>query len=260
MSSIQPIENDGNVVQAPEEMNGDINGIRTGSRAQSESNVLHRSLHHLPHKVIAAEGLYLTLSNGQTILDATGGAAVSCLGHNHPRIKAVIAAQMDVVSYCHSLFFSTQAAEDLAKELCAGTGGLMTKAYIVCSGSEAMEAAMKLARQYYVEIGEPKRTRFIARKESYHGTTLGALAMSGHVGRRALYEPMLLENVSRVSACNAYRGMLEGETNEQYVERLKVELDEEFQRLGSETVCAFVAEPVVGAVSDGLSSILRYRN
>lgn len=213
------------------------------------SAVLHRNLHHEPHKVVGAKGLYMQLSNGQTILDATGGAAVSCLGHGNERIKAAIVKQADVVSYCHSLFYSTQAAEDLATALCDSTGWVMRKAYIVCSGSEAMEAAVKLARQYFVERGEPQRIRFIARKESYHGTTLGGLAVGGHVGRRAIYEPLLMENVSRVSACNAYRGIKEGETEEEYVERLKEELDQEFQRVGPDTVCAFVAEPVVGAVS-----------
>lgn len=118
------------------------------------------------------------------------------------------------------------------------------------AGSEAIEAAMKLARQYHLEISppQPQRTKFIARKESYHGTTLGSLSLGGHVSRRALFEPMLLENISRVSACNAYRGKADGEGDEEYVARLATELDEEFQRLGPDTVCAFVAEPVVGAV------------
>lgn len=119
-----------------------------------------------------------------------------------------------------------------------------------CAGSEAIEAAMKLARQYHLEISpsQPQRTKFIARKESYHGTTLGSLSLGGHVSRRALFEPMLLENISRVSACNAYRGKADGEGDEEYVARLATELDGEFQRLGPDTVCAFVAEPVVGAV------------
>ncbi len=118
-------------------------------------------------------------------------------------------------------------------------------------GSEAMESAIKMARQYFLEISPPQRsrTRFIARKESYHGNTLGALAMSGHLVRRELYEPVLTENVSHVSACNAYRGMLPGEPVNAYVDRLAQELEDEFQRVGPETVCAFVAEPVVGAVS-----------
>lgn len=122
-----------------------------------------------------------------------------------------------------------------------------------------MEAAMKLARQFYLEQSppQPNRTHFIARKESYHGTTLGSLSMGGHVARRAIYEPMLLDNISHVSACNAYRGVHEGESTEEYVERLAKELDEEFVRVGGERVCAFVAEPVVGAVNAHSHSFLK---
>ena len=124
-----------------------------------------------------------------------------------------------------------------------------------------MEAAMKLARQYFVEspIHQPSRTKFIARRESYHGTTLGSLALSGHVSRRAPFEPMLMNNITRVSACNEYRGMLEGQTVEEYVGRLAQELDDEFIRQGPETVCAFVAEPVVGAVSHGIICLISAR-
>jgi len=110
---------------------------------------------------------------------------------------------------------------------------------------------MKLARQYFLEKQnpEPRRFRFIARRQSYHGITLGALSLGGHVHRRQPFEPLLLDNVSHVSPCYTYRGKLPGETDDQYVERLAQELDAEFQRVGPDTVCAFVAEPVVGAVS-----------
>ncbi|KAK6216899.1 putative aminotransferase class-III [Colletotrichum tabaci] len=133
--------------------------------------------------------------------------------------------------------------------LIQGTGGAMSKAYFMCSGSEAMESAMKLARQYYMELSpqQPKRVNFIAREGSYHGTTLGSLSMSGHVARRSLFLDLLLPNIARVSACNAYRGMTEGQTTEEYVAQLADELDRKFQELGPDTVCAFVAEPVVGA-------------
>lgn len=215
-----------------------------------KSNILHRSLTSDPLKVVSAQGNYLHLSNGQKILDATGGAAVSCLGHGDSRVAAAIAKQQAEVSYCHSLFYTTSASEALGKILIEGTEGKMAKAFIVSSGSEAMEAAMKMARQYFLELKPSQnRWRFIARKESYHGTTLGSLSMGGHVARRALFQPLLLDNISRVAPCNAYRFLLDGETEEKYVERLASELDEEFQRVGPETVCAFVAEPIVGAVS-----------
>ncbi|GME31660.1 Aminotransferase [Neofusicoccum parvum] len=217
--------------------------------AANSSGILHRNLKQLPLKVVGAAGNYITLSNGQRILDATGGAAVSCLGHGDPRVKAAVMRQMDETAYCHSLFFSTAAAEALGKELIKSTNGEMAKAFIVSSGSEAIEAAMKLARQYFLEVSpsQPGRTRFIARKESYHGTTLGSLSLGGHAGRRALFEPILLQNISHVSACNAYRGRKAGESDEEYVAKLAKELDDEFQRVGPESVCAFVAEPVVGA-------------
>ena len=137
----------------------------------------------------------------------------------------------------------------------------MARAYIVSSGSEAMEAALKLARQYFLELPEPQplRTRFIARRESYHGTTLGALSVGGHVGRKEKFMPILMGDgmVSHVSACNAYRGMRAGETEEEYGKRLAGELDEEFEKIGGEKVCAFVAEPVVGAVSSPPPLILQ---
>lgn len=140
-----------------------------------ESKVLHRSLKEQPEKVVKANGSYLYLENGQKILDATGGAAVACLGHNQPEVKEAITAQMNKFSCCHSLFFSSDVGEDLCRFLVDSTNGHMSKAFIVSSGSEAMEAAAKMARQYFLELSpsQPKRHRFIARKESYHGTTLG---------------------------------------------------------------------------------------
>ncbi|KAI9880262.1 MAG: hypothetical protein M1830_004607 [Pleopsidium flavum] len=239
--SLQTIVNDGNVVY----------NAMASDHAPSGSAMLHRNLKEEPHKVISAQGNYLTLDNGQRVLDATGGAAVACLGHGNDRVKKAIAAQMDEVSYCHSLFFGSTSGEGLARELIDSTHDHMSKAFIVSSGSEAMEAAMKLARQYFLELSppQPHRTRFIARKESYHGTTLGALSMSGHLARRGLFEPLLLpgNTISRVSACNAYRGLNIGESTPAYVARLAEELDAEFQRVGPSSVCAFVAEPVVGA-------------
>ncbi|KAJ0382379.1 hypothetical protein COL922a_012699 [Colletotrichum nupharicola] len=214
----------------------------------NKSAVLHRSLKAAPPQVVSANGKYLTFSNGQTILDTTCGAAVACIGSNNERVKKAMIAQLDKFAYCNSMFFGHPIGEELADELIRGTDDLMSKAYIMCSGSEAMDAAMKMARQYFVEIGQPQRVKFIARENSYHGTTLGSLSMGGHVARRSLFTDMLLPNIGRVSPCNAYRGMTEGQTVEQYVEQLADELDHKFQEVGPETVCAFVAEPVVGAI------------
>ncbi|KPM40348.1 putative aminotransferase [Neonectria ditissima] len=213
------------------------------------SALLHRTLKSVPLQVVSTNGNYITFSNGHTMLDTTCGAAVACIGYKNKRVKQAMIDQIDKFSYCNSMFFSHPVGEQLAAELVGGTGGAMSKAYIMSSGSEAMEAAMKMARQYYMETSpkQPRRIKFIAREGSYHGTTLGALSMSGHVARRSLFVDMLLPNIARVSACNAYRGMGKGQTVEQYVETLADELDCKFQELGPETVCAFVAEPVVGA-------------
>ncbi|OHF00640.1 aminotransferase class-III [Colletotrichum orchidophilum] len=213
------------------------------------SAVLHRSLKSAPPHVVSANGKYLTFSNGQTILDSTCGAAVACIGSNNERVKKAMVEQIDKFAYCNSMFFGHEIGEELANELIAGTDGAMSKAYIMCSGSEAMESAMKMARQYFMELSpqQSKRVNFIAREGSYHGTTLGSLSMSGHVARRSLFLDMLLPNISRVSACNPYRGMREGQSVEEYVAQLADELDRKFQELGPHTVCAFVAEPVVGA-------------
>ncbi|KIW05689.1 uncharacterized protein PV09_03551 [Verruconis gallopava] len=217
--------------------------------ALTTSSVLLPQLRQRIPKVVSAHGNYLVTDEGLEILDATGGAAVACLGHNNPRVKAAMVAQLDNLTYCYSQFFTTPPVEKLSKLLTDSTGGLMSRVFIVSSGTEAVEAAIKMARQYFTELPEPQmqRTRFIARKQSYHGNTLGALGTGGHPARRALYEPILSTNVSHVSACYPYREMKESESNEQYVARLAQELEDEFQRVGPDTVCAFIAETVSGA-------------
>lgn len=216
----------------------------------SRSALLHRNTRFIPKKAIGGKGSYLFLEDGQRVLDSTGGAAVSCLGHGNDKINAAVINQIKQLSYCHTAFFGTQVSEDLAQFLVASTGGKLSKLYVVSSGSEAVEAALKLARQYYLELPtpQPKRTRFIARLPSYHGITLGALSVGGHVSRREPFEPLLGQNTSHVSPCFAYRGKKEHESDADYVARLAAELDAEFQRVGPENVCAFIAEPVVGAV------------
>ncbi|KAK7419371.1 hypothetical protein QQX98_003323 [Neonectria punicea] len=213
------------------------------------SAVLHRSVKSAPMQVVSADDKRLTFSNGHEIIDTTCGAAVACIGYNNKRVKKAMVEQIDKFAYCNSMFFGHPVGEALAAELINGTNGVMSKVYIMSSGSEAMESAMKMARQYYMELSpkQDKRINFIAREGSYHGTTLGSLSMSGHVARRSLFQDMLLPNIHRVSACNAYRGMKEGQTTEAYVQQLADELDQKFQEIGQDTVCAFVAEPVVGA-------------
>ena len=214
----------------------------------SESSVFHRDLSSDLPVVVAADGNVLIDASGRRYLDACGGAAVSCLGHDHPSVREAIKNQVDQLAFAHTGSFTNQPAEDLAAHLVArapnGTGA--GRVMYLGSGSEAMEAALKLARQYCIENGEPKRSKIIARKPSYHGNTLGALATGGHAGRRAPFSPLLIE-VNHIDAPYPYRLQHDGESEADFATRMANLLDDEIQRLGPETVMAFVAEPVVGA-------------
>lgn len=217
--------------------------------AVRNSRVLHRSLRETPPIAIGGEGVWLIAEDGHRVLDASGGAAVSCLGHQHPRILEAMARQMSKLAYAHTAFFSSEPAEALADHLVGSEPGGLSYAYFVCGGSEAIEAAIKLARQYFVESGQPQRQRFIARRQSYHGNTLGALAAGGNAWRRAPYAPLLSSAFSHVTPAFAYHEKRDDESESDFVARLAAELETEFQRLGPNTVAAFVAEPVVGATA-----------
>ncbi|KAK4939813.1 hypothetical protein LTR10_019986 [Elasticomyces elasticus] len=220
----------------------------TTSPLSNVSSVLHTKISRKPATVVKSQGSFLYTSDGAKIFDATCGAAVTCIGHNDQRVRKAIVEQLDKVAYIYSPFFTTEAAEQLATELTASTGGKMSKVFIVSSGTEAVEAALKMARQYFTELPQPQwqRTKFIARKQSYHGNTLGSLSVGFHPGRRAVYESILAQNVSHVSPCYPYRGMRSGESDQAYVARLAQELEDKFQELGPDTVCAFVAETTAG--------------
>ncbi|KAJ6127302.1 Pyridoxal phosphate-dependent transferase major region subdomain 2 [Penicillium sp. IBT 18751x] len=217
--------------------------------SQGQSGVLYHQIRHRPLNIVGSRGSYLITEDGMEILDATCGAAVSCLGHSDKRVQEAIMEQLQKVPYCYSMFFTNSAAENLSKILVDSTGGKMTRAFIVSSGTEAVEAALKMAVQYFMELPtpQPQRANFISRKQSYHGNTLGSLSVGHHVGRRALYEKVLAKNTGHVAPCYPYRGMRSDENIESYVARLAQELEEEFQRLGPDTVCAFVAETMAGA-------------
>ena len=222
------------------------------------SRVLHRTVTFEPDLAVSGQGLLLTMADGRTVIDASGGAAVACLGHGNARVAAAIGAQAATLAYAHSGFFTSEAAEALAEILVGHEPGGLSHAFFVSSGSEAMEAALKLARQYHVERGQTHRTHVIARRQSYHGNTLGALAASGHLARRAPYEAILAPGFSHVSPCFDYHGRSEAETVEHYVARLAAELEAEFQRIGPQRVIAFCAEPVVGAAAGCVPALPGY--
>ena len=217
-----------------------------------ETHILHRQLRGNYPVAVSAQGCWITDSAGKKYLDASGGAAVSCLGHGHPDVLAAMHAQIDRIAYAHTSFFSTEVAERLADTLIASAPSGTSHAYLVSGGSEAIEAALKLARQYFVEKGEPQRARFIARRNSYHGNTLGALAVGGNQWRRRQFAPLLID-VEHVSSTYAYRDQRDDESAEQYGERLAQELQATVERIGGENVIAFVAETVGGATSGALT-------
>ncbi len=221
------------------------------------TRVFHRSLGRRFPVAVSGNGAWLHDADGKAYLDASGGAAVSCLGHGHPDVLAAMHAQIDRLAYAHTSFFTTEAAEALGETLVAGAPPGIGSAYFVSGGSEAVEAALKMARQYFVEIGQPERRHFIARRQSYHGNTLGALAVGGNEWRRAQFAPLLID-VAHVSPCYEYRDRRPGEAAEAYGRRLVDELAAEIERLGPRNVIAFIAETVGGATSGALTAVPGY--
>lgn len=217
--------------------------------------------HRMPKKslpvAVAGDGIEIIDSAGKRYIDASGGAAVSCLGHSHRRVVEAIERQARQLAYAHTSFFTTEVAEALAERLVSTAPSGIGHAYFVSGGSEAMEAALKLARQYFVEIGEPERKHFIARRQSYHGNTLGALAIGGNAWRREPFLPLLID-AHHVSPCYAYRDRLPGESDEAYAQRLADELENKILELGADTVAAFVAETVVGATMGAVPPVAGY--
>ncbi|TVU70759.1 aspartate aminotransferase family protein [Cobetia crustatorum] len=221
------------------------------------SHVFHRHLNQDYPTAVKGDGPYLIDSQGRRYLDASGGAAVSCLGHSDGDVIKAIQDQVGTMAYAHSSFFTSEPMEELADFLIDRAPEGLESVYFVSGGSEAVEAALKLARQYFIEIGQPQRKHLIARRQSYHGNTLGALATGGNAWRRQQFEPLLI-NVSHVSPCYAYREQRADETPEAMGVRLAAELEEEILRLGAENVMAFVAEPVVGATLGAVTAVPGY--
>jgi adenosylmethionine-8-amino-7-oxononanoate aminotransferase len=215
------------------------------------SHIMHRSLRHTPPLAVGAQGMRIRDSDGKFYIDACGGAAVSSLGHGHPEVLAAMRRQIDSLTYAHTAFFTSAAAEELADRLVAGAPAGLDQVYLVSGGSEAMETALKLARQVCVESGQRRRTTFIARRQSYHGNTLGALAVGGNEWRRRPFAPLLM-NVPRVAPCYEYRDRVPGQSQQEYTLGLLRELEATILATGPDQVIAFCAEPVVGATGGAI--------
>jgi adenosylmethionine-8-amino-7-oxononanoate aminotransferase len=221
------------------------------------SHVFHRDPRLKYPVAVRGEGAYLYDRDGKRYLDASGGAAVSCLGHSDPAVVTAIQRQLEKLPFAHTSFFTNEPMEALADALIARAPKSFDKVYFVSGGSEAIEAALKLARQYFVEKGEPQRAHVIGRRQSYHGNTLGALAVGGNAWRRKQFEPLLIDT-THVSPCYAYRGKQGGESDLAYGERLAKELEAEIEKLGTDKVIAFVAETVVGATLGAVPPVPGY--
>ena len=221
------------------------------------THVFHRDPRLKYPVAVRGEGPYLHDKDGKRYLDASGGAAVSCLGHSDPAVVTAIQRQLEKLPFAHTSFFTNEPMEALADALIARAPKSFDKVYFVSGGSEAMEAALKLARQYFVEKGEPQRAHVIGRRQSYHGNTLGALAVGGNAWRRKQFEPLLIK-ATHVSPCYAYRGKQPSESDAAYGERLATELEQAIKNLGEKSVIAFVAETVVGATLGAVPPVPGY--
>src|SRR6266404_5213244 len=221
------------------------------------THVLHRQINHAYPTAVSAKGIFIRDAAGKDYIDASGGAAVSCLGHSHPDVLAAMREQLDRLAYAHTSFFTTEVAEALADDLVAHAPPGIGRVFFVSGGSEAIEAALKLARQYFVERGEPQRRYIIARRQSYHGITLGALAIGGREWQRKQFAPLLIET-HHVSPVYEYRDRRAGESPQAYGERLAQELESKIEELGGENVIAFVVETVVGATLGAVPAVPGY--
>jgi adenosylmethionine-8-amino-7-oxononanoate aminotransferase len=221
------------------------------------THILHRAANGAMPVAVGGRGVELFDRDGKAYIDASGGAAVSCLGHGHPEIIAALHRQLDALAYAHTGFFTTEVAEKLADRLIEDAPAGLDHVYLVSGGSEAIEAALKMARQYFVEKGETQRRHIIARRQSYHGNTLGALAAGGNEWRRAQFQPLLIET-HHIDPCYAYRFKEDGESDEAYAARAAQSLEDKILALGPDQVIAFVAETVVGATAGAVPPVADY--
>jgi adenosylmethionine-8-amino-7-oxononanoate aminotransferase len=221
------------------------------------TRILHRQIHAEFPTAVSGKGIEVVDAEGRRYIDASGGAAVSCLGHGHPAVIAALHAQLDRMPYAHTSFFTSEVAERLADRLVEDAPAGLSHVYFTSGGSESVEAALKMARQYFVEAGQPQRRHVIARRQSYHGNTLGALATGGNEWRRAPFRPLLIET-HHIDPCFAYRLQEPGESDEDYAARAAQALEDKILELGPETVAAFVAETVVGATMGAVPPVADY--
>ncbi|MBZ5788971.1 aspartate aminotransferase family protein [Burkholderia contaminans] len=207
-------------------------------------HLFYQSAVQLP-TVARAEGIYAWDTDGKRHIDACSGAIVAQLGHGHPAIRDAMLAQLDKVAFAYRTQFENQPAVDLAEKLVELAGGRFDRVFFSSGGSESVESALKLARQYWVCSGEPERSVFIARQPSYHGSTMGALAMTSYTPLTRPFEPMI-QLYPKVASPTQYR-VPPGKSAEEHALDCADELDAAIREVGAGRVAAFVAEPIGGA-------------
>lgn len=221
------------------------------------SALFHRSLEKTYPTATSGSGVHLITSSGQKILDGSSGAAVSCLGHGNQEVIDSICAQARSLAFAHSSFFTSDPAEELGRLILDRSDGAFKKVLFLTSGSEAVESALKVARQYHVYKGETQRVNFIGRTHSYHGNTLGALAAGNNPVRRAVFGDILSPTFHHVSRC-FYQQDGAGLTENEYEDKLLAELEAKIHELGPKTVAAVILEPVVGATTGSVPATKTY--
>ena len=224
----------------------------------NQSRVFYRSFKQTMPQAASADGVYLTDAHGRQYLDASGGAAVSCLGHGNRRVIEAIKAQLDTMAFAHTSFFTSRPAEQLAEILSAKAPGTSWRTYFVSGGSEANEAALKLCRQIHVERGEMDRSHFISRRQAYHGGTIATMSVGGRLSSNISYGPLLSQNVEKIMPCFAFRLQRAGESDDQFLARSSGELEQAIANLGDKRAIAFIAETVAGATLGAVPPVPGY--
>ena len=217
-----------------------------GIAKSNDSAVLHRSPQYSYPVAVMASGMRITDSSGRQYLDMCGGAAVSCLGHAHPDVVAAVRNQVDKLAFAHTAFFTNEPQEELARRIADRFSDPEARVYFLSGGSEANDSALKLAWQYWSSLGKPDKKLIISREHSYHGNTFGVLSASGNEMRRRASAAPLIE-WPRIPPCYEYRERRPGESLEDFGRRSADYLEDAILAAGSDTVAAFIAEPVVGS-------------
>lgn len=221
------------------------------------TSVFHRNTLTDYPTAVKGDGVYLIDKKGKRYLDGCCGAAVSCVGHSNTNVQNAMKKQIDKLSFAHSGFFTNEPMEQLAEFLTSRAPKNIDKMYFVSGGSEAVEAAIKMTRQYFLEVGMPEKRKVVARWQSYHGNTLGALSAGGNRWRRQQFEPLLIQ-MHHIPPCYAYRDKRDNETEKEYGIRVANRLEETILHEGENTVAAFIAEPIVGATMGCVPAVKGY--